>query len=199
MKLTDTRKIMKKMEKALDAKRYEHTLGVAYTASSLAMSNGINFEKAFVAGLLHDCAKCISNEKKLEICNKHNIEISEIERKNLCLLHAKVGSYIAAKQFCISDRDILNAILFHTTGRPGMSQLEKIIYIADYIEPGRKHAPNLPKVRKLAFQDLDEALLKILEDTLGYLGSVGGSIDPMTKRTYDYYEAYMRIEKRQED
>ncbi|MCI8614454.1 bis(5'-nucleosyl)-tetraphosphatase (symmetrical) YqeK [Parablautia intestinalis] len=199
MKLTDTRKIMKKMEKALDAKRYEHTLGVAYTASSLAMSNGINFEKAFVAGLLHDCAKCISNEKKLEICNKHNIEISEIERKNLCLLHAKVGSYIAAKQFRISDRDILNAILFHTTGRPGMSQLEKIIYIADYIEPGRKHAPNLPKVRKLAFQDLDEALLKILEDTLGYLGSVGGSIDPMTKRTYDYYEAYMRIEKRQED
>ena len=199
MKLTDTRKIMKKMEKALDAKRYEHTLGVAYTASSLAMSNGINFEKAFVAGLLHDCAKCISNEKKLEICNKHNIEISEIERKNLCLLHAKVGSYIAAKQFRISDRDILNAILFHTTGRPGMTQLEKIIYIADYIEPGRKHAPNLPKVRKLAFQDLDEALLKILEDTLGYLGSVGGSIDPMTKRTYDYYEAYMRIEKRQED
>ncbi len=199
MKLTDTRKIMKKMEKALDAKRYEHTLGVAYTASSLAMSNGINFEKAFVAGLLHDCAKCISNEKKLEICNKHNIEISEIERKNLCLLHAKVGSYIAAKQFRISDRDILNAILFHTTGRPGMSQLEKIIYIADYIEPGRKHAPNLPKVRKLAFQDLDEALLKILEDTLGYLGSVGGTIDPMTKRTYDYYEAYMRIEKRQED
>ena len=199
MKLTDTRKIMKKMEKALDAKRYEHTLGVAYTASSLAMSNGINFEKAFVAGLLHDCAKCISNEKKLEICNKHNIEISEIERKNLCLLHAKVGSYIAAKQFRISDRDILNAILFHTTGRPGMSQLEKIIYIADYIEPGRKHAPNLPKVRKLAFQDLDEALLKILEDTLGYLGSVGGSIDPMTKRTYDYNEAYMRIEKRQED
>ena len=199
MKLTDTRKIMKKMEKALDAKRYEHTLGVAYTASSLAMSNGINFEKAFVAGLLHDCAKCISNEKKLEICNKHNIEISEIERKNLCLLHAKVGSYIAAKQFRISDRDILNAILFHTTGRPGMSQLEKIIYIADYIVPGRKHAPNLPKVRKLAFQDLDEALLKILEDTLGYLGSVGGSIDPMTKRTYDYYEAYMRIEKRQED
>lgn len=80
-----------------------------------------------------------------------------------------------------------------------MSQLEKIIYIADYIEPGRKHAPNLPKVRKLAFQDLDEALLKILEDTLGYLGSVGGTIDPMTKRTYDYYEAYMRIEKRQED
>lgn len=197
--MTDTRKIMKKMEKTLDVKRYEHTLGVAYTASSLAMCNGTDFEKAFAAGLLHDCAKCMSNEKKLEICNKHNIEISEIERKNLCLLHAKVGSYIARKQFHIVDRDILNAILYHTTGRPGMSQLEKIIYIADYIEPGRKHAPNLPQVRKLAFQDLDEALLKILEDTLGYLGNVGGTIDPMTKKTYDYYEAYMRIEKRQED
>lgn len=197
--MTDTRKIMKKMEKTLDPKRYEHTLGVAYTASSLAMCHGVDFEKAIIAGLLHDCAKCMSNEKKLEICNRHHIEISEIERKNLSLLHTKVGSYIARKQFRIVDRDILNAILYHTTGRPGMSQLEKIIYIADYIEPGRKHAPNLHQVRKLAFQDLDEALLKILEDTLEYLDGIGGTIDPMTKKTYDYYEAYMLIEKRQED
>lgn len=199
MKIADTRKIMKKMEKTLDPKRYEHTLGVAYTASSLAMCYGLDYEKALVAGLLHDCAKCMSNEKKQEICNKHNLEISEIERKNLYLLHAKVGSYIARKQFHIMDRDILNAILYHTTGRPGMSQLEKIIYIADYIEPGRKNAPNLPQVRKLAFQDLDEALLKILEDTLEYLQGIGGTSDPMTKKTYDYYKAYMQIEKRQED
>lgn len=189
MKLTDTRKIMKKMEKALDAKRYEHTLGVAYTASSLAMSNGINFEKAFVAGLLHDCAKCISNEKKLEICNKHNIEISEIERKNLCLLHAKVGSYIAAKQFRISDRDILNAILFHTTGRPGMSQLEKIIYIADYIEPRRTKAQNLNEIRRMAFVDLDITMVMILGDILEYLKRKNReNIDEMTKKAYDYYK-----------
>ncbi|NBJ91454.1 bis(5'-nucleosyl)-tetraphosphatase (symmetrical) YqeK [Parablautia muri] len=199
MKIADTRKIMKKMEKTLDPKRYEHTLGVAYTASSLAMCYGADYEKAIVAGLLHDCAKCMSNEKKLEICDKHNLEISEIERKNLYLLHAKVGSYIARKQFHIVDRDILNAILYHTTGRPGMSQLEKIIYIADYIEPGRRHAPNLPQVRELAFRDLDEALLKILEDTLEYLKEIGGTSDPMTQKTYDYYKAYIQIEKRQED
>jgi len=148
---------------------------------------------------LHDCAKCMSNDKKLSICDKYNIQISDIERKNPYLLHAKVGCYIAERQFHIRDRDILNAILNHTTGRPGMSQLEKIIYIADYIEPGRKQAPNLTAVRKLAFQDLDAALLKILQDTLDYLKNIDCPIDPMTRETYYYYVTYMNIEKRQEE
>lgn len=187
MKSFDFEKVRKKMEKELDAKRFEHTLGVSYTAAALAMCHQEDIFKAQTAGLLHDCAKCMSNEKKLEICEKHHIKVTEIEKQNPFLLHAKVGSYLAKKRYHIEDEDILNAILNHTTGRPGMSKLEKIIYIADYIEPGRKHAPNLPEVRELAFHDLDKALLQILEDTLEYLQSIESPIDPLTQRTYDYY------------
>lgn len=187
MKAADTKKIRKKMEKTLDAKRFEHTLGVAYTASSLAMRYDEDINRALIAGLLHDCAKCISNEKKVAICEKHNIPINDVERENPFLLHAKVGSYMAMKQFNIHDQDIINAILNHTTGRPGMSRLEKIIYIADYIEPGRKQAPNLQQIRNAAFQDLDQTLVMILRDTLQYLESTGMPMDVMTQKTYDFY------------
>ena len=187
MKTADLKKIRKSMEKELDAKRYEHTLGVAYTAAALAMCNDVDPVKAETAGLLHDCAKCFSDDKKISVCRKNNMEINSVESRNPYLLHAKAGYCIATNKFDIEDQDILNAILNHTTGRPGMSTLEKIIYIADYIEPSRKQAPNLSEVRKLAFQNLDQALLKILTDILSYLESGGGEIDPLTKETYDYY------------
>ena len=183
------------MEKSLDAKRFEHTLGVAYTAAALAMRYDADILKAETAGYLHDCAKCMSNEKRLSICARHNISVNEIEKNNPFLLHAKVGSYIAMKKFDIHDSDIINAILNHTTGRPDMSLLEKIVYIADYIEPGRRQAPNLTAVRKLAFEDLDEALFRVLGDTLVYLNTVDGDVDPMTQKTYDYYREYI-TEKR---
>lgn len=187
MKSANLKRIRKKMEKTLDPKRFEHTLGVTYTAAALAMCHETDIQKAQIAGLLHDCAKCMDNEKKIAICQKHKIEINEIERQNPFLLHAKVGSYVAAKKFGISDPDILHAILYHTTGRPEMSDLEKIVYIADYIEPGRKQIPNLTEIRKLAFQDLDRALLKILDNTLNYLERSAQVIDPMTRKTYEYY------------
>ena len=90
MKTADIKKIRKKMEKMLDAKRFEHTLGVAYTASALAMRYDEDINRALTAGLLHDCAKCISNEKKIAICEKHNIPINEVERENPFLLHSNV-------------------------------------------------------------------------------------------------------------
>jgi len=187
VKSADIKRIRKKMEKTLDPKRFEHTLGVTYTAAALAMCYQVDINKAQVAGLLHDCAKCMDNDKKISICQKHHIQINEIERQNPFLLHAKVGSYLAMKKFHINDPDIINAIINHTTGRPGMSALEKIIYIADYIEPGRKQAPNLTEVRKLAFHNLDTALLTILENTLSYLEESADAIDPMTRKTYEYY------------
>lgn len=189
MKNTDNNKIRKAMEKSLDSKRYEHTLGVAYTAASLAMRYDVDINSAITAGLLHDCAKCLSDEKKIAICEKHNVSITEVERKNPSLLHAKVGSYLAMETYHIDDIEIINAILNHTTGRPGMSILEKIVFIADYIEPGRRHAPNLSTIRKLAFLDLDKALDKILEDTLDYLKDSEMEIDQITQRTYDFYHS----------
>jgi len=175
------------MEKIQDARRFEHTLGVEYTAAALAMCHGADIHSARIAGLLHDCAKCLTDEKRLAICEKNHIPIHKLEKKNPFLLHAKVGAFLAKEKYGIEDLEILNAIRSHTTGRPNMSLLEKIIFIADYIEPGRKSAPNLTEIRKLAFQDIDKALLKILEDTLDYLKETAGDIDPMTEETWRSY------------
>ena len=188
MKTLDMHKIRKQLVKALDSKRFEHTQGVAYTSAALAMRYGEDIQKAELAGLLHDCAKCLDNDKKIQICKKHNIEISEAEQHNPFLLHAKVGGFLAKSKYKIEDEEIIDAVLYHTTGRPGMSLLEKIVYIADYIEPGRNHAPNLDEIRRLCFQDLDEALLKILEDILVHLKESKKEIDPMTQMTYEFYK-----------
>lgn len=195
MKGTNLAKLRKEMEQTLERKRYEHTLGVAYTAANLAMVHGVDIEKALIAGMLHDCAKCMSHHKQISLCKKNHIQLSEIETQNSSpLLHAKAGSCLARKKYGISDEEILQAISYHTTGRPHMSPLEKIIYIADYIEPGRERAKrsyadvqNLQEVRKMAYRDLDAALCKILGDTLDYLSRKGGKIDAMTRDTYDYY------------
>lgn len=187
MKSDDLRKLRKAMKKAQDAKRFEHTLGVEFTSASLAMRYGASVRSAQTAGLLHDCAKCLTDEKRLSICRKHDIAMTDTERKNPFLLHAKVGAYLAGEKYGIKDEDILNAIRNHTTGRPEMSLLEKIVFVADYIEPGRKQAPNLEEIRGLAFQNLDRALLRILEDTLEYLDSGSGEVDPMTRTTWEYY------------
>ena len=90
MKTADLKKIRKSMEKELDAKRYEHTLGVAYTAAALAMCNDVDPVKAETAGLLHDCAKCFSDDKKISVCRKNNMEINSVESRNPYLLHAKI-------------------------------------------------------------------------------------------------------------
>lgn len=199
IKTADLKKLRKAMEKELNAKRYEHTLCVAYTAASLAMVHDVDPNKALVAGMLHDCAKCLSNKKLISICEKNDLPVSETELQNpAALLHAKVGSFLAKEKYEVEDEDILNAIRYHTTGRPNMSSLEKILYIADYIEPCRKHASNLPQIRRMAFQDLDGTLYKILEDILSYLHSVSGHLDdtalktgpldPTTQETYNYYK-----------
>lgn len=179
--------LRKQMEKVQDEKRYEHTLGVAFTAASLAMRYRADVKQAQVAGLLHDCAKCMTNEERLSICKKNKLEVTPVEKANPFLLHAKVGAFLAKEKYGIQDEEILSAVRFHTTGRPNMTLLEKIVFTADYIEPSRKTAPNLDEVRTLAFQNLDMALCKILSDTLDYLDTVDQEIDPMTKETYDYY------------
>ena len=99
---------------------------------------------------------------------------------------------LAKVKYDIDDEEVLGAIRWHTTGKPNMNLLEKIVYVADYIEPRRDKAPNLKEIRKLAFMDLDLALLKILEDTLGYLGDSPEEVDSMTRETYEYYKAQIK-------
>lgn len=196
-KTVSLKKLRKAMEKTQDAKRFEHTLGVEYTAAALAMRYGCDIKSARIAGLLHDCAKCLTDEKRLSICEKNGITIQDSERRNPFMLHAKAGAYLARKKYGVEDPDILNAICNHTTGRENMSLLEKIVFVADYIEPGRKRTSNvddLEKVRMLAFMDLDMALLQILDDTLRYLKKSGGEILPMTEVTWNYYKTELMKE-----
>lgn len=178
-----------KLQKELTKRRYTHTLGVSYTAAALAMKYGYDIKKAQVAGLLHDCAKCNTDEKMLEKCKKNKIIITDIEKRNPYLLHAKLGACLAKKQYGIEEEEILSAIAYHTTGKPAMSELEKIVFVSDYIEPNRKEIWGLSQIRKMAFENLDEAVFMILDNTLSYLKEESGKkeIDSMTEEAFEYY------------
>ena len=160
--MKDLEKYQKKLQHYIDKSRYQHTLGVMYTAAALAMAYHYDIKKAMTAGLLHDCAKSMP--------------------------HAKAGALIAKKKYDISDEEILHAIAVHTTGEPAMGTLDMILFIADYIEPGRDKAQNLSKIREMAFQNLEHAVEQILYDTLNYLNGKSGRIDPKTAETYEYYK-----------
>lgn len=181
-------KQLKKLQRYIEKDRYQHTIGVMYTAAALAMAYNYDINKAMLAGALHDCAKSMPHDKKLELCRKNHIEVSDVERENPFLLHAKAGALIARKKYGVKDEDVLHAIQVHTTGAPAMSTLDMIVFIADYIEPGRDKALNLPHIRELAFQNLENTVEKILYDTLNYLNQKSGRIDPTTERTYEYYK-----------
>lgn len=180
--------IRKKLSKKLKKDRFEHTIGVMYTAASLAMCYGEDVEKALTAGLLHDCAKYCSSEDQIVLCRKHGIELTESELEMPALIHAKLGAYLARHKYKIKDPDILDAITYHTTGRPGMTMLEKIIYIADYIEPNRKIIPGLQEIRGLVFQDIDRTVYLSAQRTVRYLKDGGRAVDPMTVSTCEYYK-----------
>ena len=181
-------KLRKKLKTKLSASRYEHSLSVSFTCVCLAMRYEYPLDKAELAGLMHDCAKCVPNREKLKLCKKHKIHVSLSEERNPFLLHAKLGAYFAKKRYGVKDKEVLHAIQVHTTGEPEMNLLDKILYIADYIEPNRDKAPDLAEVRRLAFEDLDKAMMKILSDTLDYLNERGGELDPMTMKTYKYFK-----------
>lgn len=184
----EAREIKRKVKAALDKERYQHTLGVAYTASAIAMRYAVDFDKAFLAGIVHDCAKNIPNDEKYSMCKKYKVDLTETEKNVPALVHAKLGAYLAESLYGIKDQEILNAVRYHTTGRPGMSLYEKIIFVSDYIEPGRNSQPNLQEIRQMAFMDLDIALLRILTDTINYLNHKSAVMDPMTMKTYEYYK-----------
>ena len=184
--------IQEKLRKKLKGSRYVHTLGVEYSSVCLAMKYGENLETAELSGLLHDCAKELPEKKLIQICRDHGERISKMEYQNPFLLHGKAGACLARDKFGIDDANILNAIRYHTTGRPGMTLVEKIVFVADYIEPNRKKADNLTELRRMAFENLDETVLRILEQTLDYLIRTGKEIDRHTVVTRDYYKKLLR-------
>ena len=163
------------------------------TAQNLASKYGADVDKARVAALLHDIAKPLSADEMIDVCEKGGEAVTEEELKNVKVLHAKAGAILARDEFHISDQEILDAIRYHTTGRPGMSLLEKIIFIADFIEPGRSKAPNLDRIRKEAGLDLNRCVCMIARDTLQYLRENGSHVDERTEETYEYYKSITNL------
>ena len=180
--------IREDLEKKLSPERMRHTISVMYTSASLAMCHQADVKKALLAGLLHDCTKYLTPEEHKCMCRDAGIELTDIEDRNHHLLHAKTGAIAAKMVYGVDDEEILDAIRQHTTGRGDMSILEKIIFTADYIEPGRRGLKGIEEIRYLAWHDLDLCICKISENTLRYLESKKASIDPRTKETYEFYK-----------
>ena len=184
--------LQNQLKDVLTEKRYTHTIGVQHTAACLAMRYGEDVELASIAGLLHECAKCLSDEVMLKECKYYGIKMTDIEQRNPYLLHGKLGAYYARHKYGIVDDAVSEAIKYHTTGKPDMSMLEKIIFIADYVEPMRREIPGLSAIRAEVFVDIDKAVFMALDNTLSYLkNTVHGQqkeIDEMTVKAYEYYK-----------
>ena len=167
----------------LKHKRIPHVLGTEQEAVRLAERYGADVEKARVAALLHDCTKKLSMEEQLALCEKYGIQLDELEQKALKLLHSKTGAAIARDMFGVDD-EIYSAIWYHTTGHANMTKLEKIIYLADYIEPTRDF-PGVDELRNVCYEDLDKGLLKGLEMTIEEMTAMGNPVHHATIEARD--------------
>lgn len=167
----------------LKHRRIPHVLGTEQEAVRLAERYGGDVEKARVAALLHDCTKKLDMEEQLTLCKQYGIELDELEQQALKLLHAKTGAAIARDVFGVDD-EIYSAIRYHTTGRANMTKLEKIIYLADYIEPSRDF-PGVDKLRKVCYEDLDKGLLLGLEMTIAEMSAMGSPVHHATIEARD--------------
>lgn len=173
------------VKKQLTEKRYIHTVGVMETAIKLAEKYGEDQKKAELAAIFHDYAKFRPLDEMKQIIMEQKMD------PNLLLFHselwhAPVGAYLVEQEAGIMDKDILNAIRFHTSGRPNMSLLEKIIYLADYIEPGRNF-PGVNDVRDIAEVNLDQAFLQAVKNTIMFLIRNNRAVFPLSVDTYNSY------------
>ena len=160
-----------------------HVLGTEQEAVRLAERYGADVTKARIAALLHDCTKKLDMDEQLALCKKYHIPLDELERKALKLLHSKTGAAIARDVFAVDD-DVYNAIMYHTTGKPDMTLLEKIIYLADYIEPTRDF-PGVEALRRTVYEDLDRGLLMGLTMTIEEMEEMGNPVHHMTRDARD--------------
>ena len=189
-------RIKERLKGLLKPRRFEHTISVAKTAAKLALLHGEDPDRAYLAGLLHDCAKYLDDEAMLSEGELKCPDLDDFDRGSIQLIHAKLGAVYAKEQYGINDEEILRAIKHHTTGCPNMSLLEEIVYIADYTEPGRGRATTVKQqeleyARCLSTCDIKATMRYILKCTYDYLMSPENKypVSPMTKKTYEFYEA----------
>ena len=182
----DTKQIIEKLNTMLKPKRLEHSINVAKCAIKLSEIYGYDKEKAYLAGLVHDCAKYFTKEQIDSYVEKYNIELDPLEVDNIALSHSIIGSFAIQDVFNIQDMDIINAVRYHTTGRENMSILEKIIFMADMIEEGRSF-PGVDELRKLSFNgQLDKALITSLNNTIKFVIENNQLIHPRSVSARNY-------------
>mgnify|MGYP000005451593 FL=1 len=185
----DENELMEWLKESLDEERYEHSIGVAEYAVKLAKQYGLNEEKAYVAGLLHDCAKCFSTGKMLRmVCETVKIEPSE--KDNFKTLHAPVSAYVAEHDFGVTDKEILSAIRWHTIGKIQMTNFEKIIFIADKVEERTREVEIAQPIRDCLSEEngLNKALLQCYKQTIKSLVDRNLKICTLTIDIYNHLE-----------
>ena len=175
-----------KLKKALDHQRFEHTLGVEKTARAMARIFGEDEERAALAGLLHDCAKCMPLSQMVKAARHEDID--PVMKESKALMHAVAGRCVARDVYNVEDEAVLDAIRWHTTGRGHMTALEKIIYLADMIEPNRQPFEGLEALRSLCMQDLDRAMHMALAMSLEHVREQGKTLHPDTLAALAAYE-----------
>lgn len=173
----DVTDITERLRKALLPDRFRHTLSVASMARSLARRYKYDTQKAYRAGLLHDCAKNIDKTVMLRRCEDLEVELDEYEVQNPQLIHAKLGAAIAKYEYGECDPEILEAVALHTVGKPGMGMLAKIIFVADMIEMSRSFV-GVEYLRRVAFKDIDAGVVECINMTVEYNKELGRPIHP---------------------
>lgn len=179
------------LRKKLKESRYVHTLGVVQSACSLAKINGVDEEKTKIAALIHDAAKNMKIDEQYKILKENNIDMDIISENSPQILHGWVAAILAKELMGVTDEEIINAVKYHTTARKSMSKLEKIIYIADYIEPNRDY-PGVEELRKITFSDLDKGVLMGIDNTITFVIKQGQLVHPLTIDARNYLILEMR-------
>ena len=182
------------LKKNLSEERYSHTLGTAQCAKELAEQFGFDSEKAYLAGLLHDCAKCFDNAKLLQIINE-NLNVEKCELMNYKTLHAPVSAFIAEKEFGITDKEIISAIRWHTLGKIDMTDFEKLIFLADKIEPNTRDKTYSEKIRSIINTEkgFNRAMLECYKSTIKSLVERNLKICPFTIDIYNKLQEIVKL------
>lgn len=176
-----------KLKGMLSEKRYIHSLGVMETAEKMAMCFGVDPQKAKVAGLLHDCAKGMDKDEMLALCKKLGVKLDPVKREQRSLIHADLGAKMLETEFGITDPDIISAVEYHTLGRENMTDLEKILYLADVIEPNRKPFEGIDTLRRLCQRNLDCAMLFAIERSIEYVQHRHRKLHSQTLAAQQYF------------
>jgi nicotinate-nucleotide adenylyltransferase len=173
---------------ALSEKRLLHSLLVAATARRLALLHGLNADQCELAGLVHDCAKCMPLQTLQRIARDRRLLLDKETLANENLLHGPVGAVVAETEYGVRDPNILSAVRCHTTGRVGMLPADMVLYLADKIEPSRRYYPALPAIRSLAEESLVKATLLLLQSTEAYVTRQREALHPSSERVIDWLE-----------